>query len=298
MKISAILIGATALLMSFVPQPLAAVYRQPAQSDEDYRLHGSRYSAVCWIETPGASGTLIAPTWVLTAAHYMSEGRPRSGDVVRFGVRVHAVKRVIVHPEYPARPGADLALLELVEPVTRITPVELNGASEELQQLCTLVGYGWTGIIKPGAPSASHSENFEPIKRAGTNVISRISGDWIFTRISGSSTHTGPTQDAAVGVGDSGGPLLAERKGRLTIVGVVAGYELGTENESLGRKNSEDQYVRVSKYTNWIEATTGQSFGTRRVQNSILWLLILKIVSCFVAIVFLARRWKRGKTKR
>lgn len=243
---------------------------------------------------------MIAPTWVLTAAHYMSKGRPRSGDSVWFENRTYYIKRVIVHPDYSASGlrgsgsvYADLALLELTEPVTGIEPTNLNIAFTELQRPCTLVGFGLSGVIAKG-PVPDATDQFEAVKRAGTNTISRIADDIIVTQMHSKQTYTGPTQDAAVGVGDSGGPLLIDVDGQLVIAGVANGFTLGTDDNLLMRKNNEDMYVRVSPFVNWIEDTTGHSFGKTRFEKWLLWIFTFAMISLVVVSIF-RRRCKYGR---
>ena len=38
---------------------------------------------------------------------------------------------------------------------------------------------------------------------------------------------------------------------------------MGTDQDMLRRKNSEDEFVRVSVFASWVEKTTGQEFGVR-----------------------------------
>jgi hypothetical protein len=84
-------------------------------------------------------GTLIAPRWVLTAAH-VAESLTGEAPVVRFGEQSITVSGVFVHPEY-GRPDAplDLALIELALPVPGIPPAPVDTS-----------GVGTTVIHIPG----------------------------------------------------------------------------------------------------------------------------------------------------
>ena len=70
---------------------------------------------------------MIAPRWLLTAAHLAKD--IKTGDAsakITIGKKEYRVEKVIPHPDYKnAKSGADLALVKLTEDVTEITPVPI-----------------------------------------------------------------------------------------------------------------------------------------------------------------------------
>jgi hypothetical protein len=125
----------------------------------------------------GASGTLIAPDWVLTAGHVnvvvdnINTANSTKFQIRGMGTQYTAVESII-HPTYLANGsnlgfGFDLQLVRLSSSVAGVTPASIYRGSSEGGSLASITGFGigGTGTAGPNLPSA---------QRAGTNVLDAV----------------------------------------------------------------------------------------------------------------------------
>ncbi|HVE74707.1 MAG TPA: serine protease [Mycobacteriales bacterium] len=172
-------------------------------------------------------GSVIAPGWVLTAAHCVPDAKATGLSVVvgtvdnsnGSGQRL-TVSKVLVHPKYNARTSTyDAALLQLAG-TTTVAPIALATASDDgLEAQGTPVKVTGWGDQTPLAGGGLLTTN--KLREVDLNVVSDANCD----------------VDAATGVcaeallkdscqGDSGGPLFATTGGRRVQIGIVS-YGLG-----------------------------------------------------------------------
>ena len=169
------------------------------------------------------SGTIIAPTWVLTAAHCVGAGiTVRVGSVYRSRATPAGVKR------YEVAPGADLALVELTAP-QQATFSELADADPPVGSTNEICGWGYTSYDGPVS---------DQLKCADVRVTSTTCRDYRYGLAICSSRGTGNAWS-----GDSGGPERYE------------GRQVGVASTADGR--SEQTYGSVPANRSWIRSVAG-----------------------------------------
>jgi hypothetical protein len=194
-----------------------------------------------------AGSTLIAPQWLLTAAHVAKEISPYTSFATINGSR-YAIDRVILHPDYVKagmRGPRDLALLRLTKPVEGVEPVLLYRAKDEADQIVTFIGRGRTGNGETG-PTGEDGKI-----RGATNKLERVNETSVFFEFDAPDTAT--DLEGISGPGDSGGPALLKVDGKWAIAG-VSSANMGN-GKGLCRYGTTEVYARVSTAIEWIEET-------------------------------------------
>lgn len=177
-------------------------------------------------------GSVIAPSWVLTAAHCVPDGKADGLAVVAGTVNNsngsgerRAVAQVLVHPAYDSGAStSDVALLRLASPTT-VAPIALATAADD-------------GLEADRAPvTVTGWGDRTPLAGGGLLTTNRLQEVDLAVVDDASCDSANPGFDAATGVcaegflkdscqGDSGGPLFARTPKGFIQVGVVS-YGLG-----------------------------------------------------------------------
>ncbi len=218
------------------------------------------------------SGSLIAPTVVLTAAHCTSEFTTLGigailvtfDEAVTSGSTFHASTEWHTHPDYVdadwpftvdvgvviLEEALDLPLAQLPSPNLLNDVLPRRGAS---QQVFVDVGYGQTGVVTGGGPPQPNfplerrqsAQTYHPGRNGLVGVIHGLTDLLLMLKANPSSRH-----GSGCG-GDSGGPIFLGNS--FTIVAIhTGGYRLGFDEALCGRLSSLNHRIDTPVVLEWL----------------------------------------------
>jgi len=214
-------------------------------------------------------GALIAPGWVLTAAHCLWDRDMRidgKGYRVRLGVfnprasegTSHRIIRTIAHPDYkPITQAFDIALVQfeqasaerspVTHPVTRIRldPLGMNDRPIRAGQPVFTYGWGWTEAENSGSTDHLRGVRMRLVSPEECARITAYRGP----KLGGAALCAGGPDQGQACKGDSGGPLVifTDPDKLPTVIGVLSG------NRQCGTLGEPGRYARVARVRDWID---------------------------------------------
>lgn len=238
-------------------------------------------------------GSLIAPEWVLTAAHCVSDGNatidPASVTVLAGATHLSEGKRhkaaaIFAHEGYSTMTlDNDIALIKLATPAEAPT-IKLPDGPTAGSGKATVIGWGMMDdgtfpndlmeaeieLVDNGACNAGIKEIYardlaEILRGWATRM--RYSEEAVATATSAiAATMSDPLTQNMICAGttsgerdacngDSGGPLFVNGDGGATQVGIVSWGEGPMDaGAACGHANAYGVYTRLGNYTDWIAA--------------------------------------------
>jgi hypothetical protein len=230
----------------------SAIITRHDVDDSEYVVDDGDYPALVDLFEPGdCLGTLIHESYLLTVAHCAED--MRASQTLQVGDHSVGITDIIEHPDYNGW-KYDIALIQLDEPVTDVTPYPLYRDTDEEGQTLILLGRGVHGTGIEGEPGATDDAKL----RRATNVVTWATAQWIEVNFE-EPGGDGITDMEGVGAsGDSGGPAFIETEDGLAIAGLNSWGD-STPPIEIGQYGAQDYSTRVSQYLDWIDSEAGTS---------------------------------------
>jgi secreted trypsin-like serine protease len=202
-------------------------------------------------------GSIIAPDWVVTAAHcvdnFIVSQLPERLNVVagtaayETGGQRATVKRIIVHPQWNSTQfDNDVALLQLAEPLTVGMPIPVVAANTEFSDPTKLTVTGWGAIFEGGPGSKELLGVTVPfVANTVCNAPESYNG-----RVTANMFCAGAREGGLDSCqGDSGGPIWMPIDGKAVLAGVVSW------GDGCARELKYGIYTKLANYAGWIAET-------------------------------------------
>ncbi|WP_284747568.1 S1 family peptidase [Amycolatopsis sp. RTGN1] len=243
------LLALLVLMFALVP---AAASAEPGivgggNADQPYpfavSLHTSTGKLFC-------AGALIAPTWVVTAAHCAFDKTP-AGISVRAGTsevgqggEVDQVAAIVVNPAFNTQsPAGDIALLRLATPA-KAAPIALATAAAP-GTATRILGWGQT------CPKVNCGQIPTTLQQLDTHIVEGAKCTSVFDGTAELCTDN-PGGKAGACFGDSGGPEVVRDGDQWLLVGVTS----RPGNNDPVCASAPSIYTSVVAYAPWIAEKT------------------------------------------
>ena len=229
----------------------------------EYELAAEQFAAACRVTQLG-SGVLIAPEWVLTAAHVgaVLSMLPAEQQVVLIGNQSIPIEafhvpesREEVNPMDTEAPD-DIALVKLARPVTGVEPMPMLSSPIDETTNCWIIGSGVLSAGDKGKEMGpSLMKDTTRALRAGTNVLEPNAKDPTRASIefSAPASPMGTDLEAGTNVGDSGGPVVIMHDGDWYVAGIISQMETAMDGV-IGIYEDRTLITLVDPYRVWIES--------------------------------------------
>jgi hypothetical protein len=247
---------------------LACIFSLPSQSivirhyvdDKKYHAVANDFPPLATFYIDGAHGTLIAPKWVVTAAHATFCITPDASVLINGQTR--KIRNVYIHPNYTPGKSHDIALVELHQPVLDVMPAKIYQQADEKNKHIWFIGIGGTGTGLTGE-TIDNAQNNGQLRKA-QNTIMAAEGPlikFVFNRGEAALPLEGVS-----GGGDSGGPAYLKDEQGFKLLGISSRPEGAFEK--FGVYGITEVYSRLSFFKPWItEVMEGKQVEREKISN-------------------------------
>lgn len=210
-------------------------------------------------------GVLINPSWVLTAAHCVTNNLLTELDGLSWTIRTDSstdinksgiqIDDIIIHPEYENYQN-DIALLHVKDSPSKVPPVCLPSTLSTQNETflgirCMATGWGQTHL---GGKMQSHLHQVE-LTVVENRHCGLVYGVMYNIPVGPNHLCAGPILSGGKGtcVGDSGGPLHCNMKdGRWYLAGLTS------FGSGCAKPGFPDVFTRITAFNQWIQHTIEQ----------------------------------------
>ncbi|KTF15185.1 trypsin-like serine protease [Pseudoalteromonas sp. H105] len=229
----------TLLIMSFYSN---AIVIKHDKNDFNYKTNINEFPPLATFYVGGAHGSLIAPKWILTAAH--ASFCIEKGSKVEINGKLETIENLFIHKLYKPGSSHDIALVELAQAVQAVKPAIIETKNNELNKQVWFIGIGGTGNGLIGETVDNFAN--KGVLRKAQNQVTYAQGPLLKFKFDNGSEAL-PLEGVSGG-GDSGGPAYIKTKSGIKVLGISSRFEKG----GIGKYGIDEVYTRVSYFNDWI----------------------------------------------
>src|SRR5437016_4254211 len=220
-----------AFFLAVVSLNASAILIRPDRDDAEYLELANKYPAAVLLNAPDGEGVLIAPRWILTAAHRV-KALQEMNPVPRIAIGGREYEVASFHPHPDWRKGdsrSDIGLLQLKRAVTDVEPAALYREQDEGGKTVIIVAHGPTGKI---GDKPLPKERGDRKTRAAINTIDRVGPRVLGLKIK--PPDEASDMQGASAPSESGCAAFVETRDAVQLIGIGSATDDTNANRILG----------------------------------------------------------------